>query len=47
MTEEDKQPQCLQCGVGAEGNVLIQCLKEGEDAWVCASCLPILIHGAH
>lgn len=47
MSEETTTPKCLQCGATSDQNVLISCLKEGEQTWVCVSCLPILIHGGH
>ncbi len=45
MTDESQTPACLQCGATSSQNVLIQCIKDEEDTWVCVRCLPILIHG--
>ena len=47
MSDESKVPQCLNCGATSDQNVLISCLRQGEQEWVCVSCLPILIHGGH
>ncbi len=47
MTDAAKTPVCMQCGATSNDNVLIQCLKNGDEDWVCVSCLPILIHGGH
>ncbi|MCL6105772.1 MAG: hypothetical protein M1309_00230 [Actinobacteria bacterium] len=47
MTDIQNQPVCMQCGATSNDNVLIQCLKNGDEDWVCVSCLPILIHGGH
>lgn len=48
MSENTEQGQkCMECGSTSDGKVLIQCIKDGEEDWVCVHCLPILIHGAH
>ncbi len=47
MANEGKTPVCLQCGATSSENVLIKCIRDEEDTWVCVSCLPILIHGGH
>lgn len=47
MEENSDNPQCMQCGATSDQRVLISCLKEGGDDWVCVGCLPILIHGVH
>ena len=48
MTEQSSQEQkCIECGATSDQKVLLSCVKDGEDTWVCVHCLPILIHGAH
>ncbi|MFA6001096.1 MAG: hypothetical protein WC828_03170 [Thermoleophilia bacterium] len=44
---EQTTPKCMQCGKTSDQAVLLSCVKEGKDDWVCVHCLPILIHGAH
>ncbi|RJQ53019.1 MAG: ferredoxin [Actinobacteria bacterium] len=36
---------CLSCGSTDDTAVLFPCRSQGENAWVCARCLPQLIHG--
>jgi len=36
---------CFRCGAGETGAVLFPCRHEGKSQWVCARCLPPLIHG--
>lgn len=36
---------CHVCGAGEDTHVLMPCRKGGESLWVCARCLPQLIHG--
>lgn len=48
MEEEGKKEEsCFICETTSEERVLLPCRHEGESKWVCASCLPPLIHGAH
>ncbi len=48
MSDQGGQEQkCIECGATSDQKVLLSCVREGEDAWVCVHCLPILIHGAH
>lgn len=42
-----KEEKCMECGATSNDKVLIQCIKQGEEDWVCVHCLPMLIHGAH
>lgn len=46
MTDQQKA-KCLECGATSDQKVLLSCIKEGEETWVCVHCLPILIHGPH
>lgn len=36
---------CHRCGTGEDAAVLLPCRYRGESVWVCARCLPALIHG--
>lgn len=44
---EESTPKCLECGTTSGQRVLVSCLDQDEQKWVCVGCLPILIHGAH
>lgn len=44
---EDTDARCMECGATSNQKVLLSCVKEDSQAWVCVHCLPILIHGAH
>ncbi len=44
--QSDQQPQCAECGATSDQKVLLSCVKEGDESWVCVHCLPMLIHGA-
>ena len=37
--------RCFRCGQGEERAVLLPCRTGGRSLWVCAQCLPALIHG--
>jgi len=37
--------RCFQCGHSEDDAVLFPCRFHGESLWVCAHCLPALIHG--
>jgi Fe-S-cluster-containing hydrogenase component 2 len=37
--------KCFRCGATEEEAVLFPCRTGGESRWVCAHCLPPLIHG--
>jgi len=39
--------KCFVCGVSDAKMVYLRCVTDGEDKFVCARCLPVLIHGAH
>jgi hypothetical protein len=45
--EEKKVSNCFVCQKTEGEGVLLACRKEGKDLWVCARCLPMLIHGGH
>lgn len=36
---------CFRCGSGERQTVLFPCRFQGKSQWVCARCLPPLIHG--
>jgi hypothetical protein len=40
-------PACHQCGVSSDQRVLLPCMSQGKQGWVCVRCLPALIHGSH
>lgn len=39
--------KCFVCGASDNERVYIKCLHEGTEKFVCVTCLPALIHGAH
>jgi len=39
------QQRCFSCGRSEMEAVLFPCRTKGDSAWVCAKCLPTLIHG--
>jgi len=39
--------QCFVCNATDMEKVLLPCLHEGKDKYVCVRCLPSLIHGGH
>lgn len=44
--EENYMEQvCFSCGASERDAVLFPCRRAGESLWVCARCLPRLIHG--
>jgi hypothetical protein len=36
---------CFVCGATDKERVYLQCVKDGEEKYVCVRCLPVLIHG--
>jgi ribosomal protein S27AE len=40
-------PTCYNCGNTSEKAALFRVLIKHVEQWVCARCLPILIHGPH
>ncbi|MDN5345206.1 MAG: hypothetical protein PWQ18_1320 [Clostridia bacterium] len=38
-------PRCTRCGADEAEAVLLFARHQGESAWVCTRCLPVLIHG--
>jgi len=36
---------CMICGAKSDKRVLIYAEKNGKPAWVCAPCMPVLVHG--
>ena len=46
MAEAEKQEhKCMRCGSTSYERALLPVEMNGEDKWVCAGCLPYLIHG--
>lgn len=41
------ETSCFVCGKTDPKFVYLNCVHEGENKFVCARCLPMLIHGAH
>ncbi len=39
--------RCLRCSSGEDRVPLFPVRYKGDSAWVCAQCLPYLIHGGH
>jgi hypothetical protein len=37
--------QCFVCNISDKERVLLPCLHEGKEKFVCVRCLPVLIHG--
>ncbi len=37
--------KCFSCGAGEDRGAIFPCRLKGESLWVCAKCLPKLIHG--
>lgn len=44
---DQPQAKCLSCGNTSDKTVLLSCVKDDEQNWVCVHCLPMLIHGEH
>jgi hypothetical protein len=40
-------PTCFNCGKTSEQAALFRTLINNTKRWVCARCLPSLIHGPH
>jgi hypothetical protein len=40
-------PACFNCGNTSEKAALFRVLIKNVEQWVCARCLPFLIHGPH
>jgi hypothetical protein len=40
-------PACFNCGNTSDQAALFRVLFKSVEQWVCARCLPILIHGPH
>ncbi len=40
-------PVCFHCSSTSEKSALFRVLIDNIEKWVCAHCLPILIHGPH
>jgi hypothetical protein len=45
MSESNNK--CFLCSATSDTRVLLKCEDEGKEKWVCVTCLPPLIHGAH
>lgn len=44
MTPDNETYHCLNCGRPETAIPLISLRHDGEGAWICSQCLPILIH---
>ena len=47
---EPKKPEenrCDICGTSSQDRVLFQGERRKKKVWICAGCLPRVIHGAH
>jgi hypothetical protein len=42
-----ESPVCFNCGNSSEQAALFRVLIQNVEKWVCARCLPFLIHGPH
>lgn len=49
MSDKKKadMPTCFNCGKTSEQAALFRTLIKNTEQWVCARCLPALIHGPH
>jgi hypothetical protein len=47
MSDQSDAAKCQECGATSDQKVLLSCVKDNEQSWVCVHCLPMLIHGAH
>lgn len=45
--DKDKKNECFNCGSTSEHRCLFPCEYNGEPKWICARCIPIMIHGPH
>jgi hypothetical protein len=39
--------QCARCGTTSKERPLLPTEMDGDNSWICVSCLPYLIHGGH
>ncbi len=47
MTAEAPILQCLNCRTSDEAAPLVQWRYQGRNLWICADCLPLIIHKRH
>ncbi|HLD59224.1 MAG TPA: hypothetical protein VI977_06365 [archaeon] len=40
-----KENKCFKCNATSKESVLLKAELEGADIFVCAQCLPMIIHG--
>ncbi len=40
-----KESKCLKCNATSKERVLLKAESRGKEAFVCAQCLPMIIHG--
>ncbi|HLD58430.1 MAG TPA: hypothetical protein VI977_02200 [archaeon] len=40
-----KNANCFKCNASSKESVLLKAELEGADIFVCAQCLPMIIHG--
>ena len=44
MTQPESSPSCLHCDASDQQVPLITLRYAARDAWICARCMPVLIH---
>ncbi|MBE0428456.1 MAG: hypothetical protein IBX61_01100 [Thermoleophilia bacterium] len=44
---EQTDVKCLSCGSTSDHVVLLSCVRDSNQEYVCVRCLPMLIHGPH
>jgi hypothetical protein len=47
MSDKPEPAVCFNCGKNSEQAALFRTLIKNVEQWVCARCLPFLIHGPH
>lgn len=47
MSDQTDGAKCQECGATSDQKVLLSCVSDNQQSWVCVNCLPMLIHGAH
>ena len=47
MSDQNENATCQECGATSDQKVLLSCLNDSQQSWVCVHCLTMLIHGAH
>ena len=47
MNSETTEYTCLNCGESEQNAPLVAARYSGETIWICANCMPVLIHKSH